>query len=85
MCHLDAIHPRIDALPTSITPTATCFHETCCARHAGLSDDETEDDCTSWEDLLPELETDDDEPFDPLPDFGDPPPWADLDDWDNDE
>lgn len=52
---------------------------------AAFGDDDSDELTTSWEDLMPELDTDDGEPFETLPEFGEPPSWADLDDWDNEE
>ena len=85
MCQHDDAPVRCQGTTRLGDVPATCCHQACCGSCSRCSDDETDSHDTSWEDLLPELDTDDGEPFDPLPEFGDPPPWADLDDWDNDD
>lgn len=62
----------------------TCFQEKACGG-PGAADDDFGNEHTSWEDLQPDLDTEEGEPFDPLPEFGEPPPWADLDEWDCDD
>ncbi len=62
----------------------TCCQEKVCGRPAS-ADDDFGNEHTSWEDLQPDLDTEEGEPFDPLPEFGEPPPWADLDEWDCDD
>lgn len=78
-------------LKTPVAANRTCksqltsCQKTACVCGRGPTDDDSDQGGTSWEDLLPELDTDEGEPFDPLPEFGEPPPWADLDDWDSDD
>jgi len=57
----------------------------CCGGLSCQGDNEADDESVAWEDLLPDLESDEGELLEPLPEFGDPPAWADLDDWDDDE
>ncbi len=85
MCQRDDTSVQNQGTMRFRNASATSCHQTGCGSCVSRSDDETGSHDTSWEDLLPELDTDDGEPFDPLPEFGDPPPWADLDDWDNDD
>lgn len=79
-CSTLAISPN-----TTCKPLLTCCQKRTYMREPVAADNDADERSTSWEELLPDLDTDEGEPFDPLPEVGEPPSWADLDEWDIDD
>lgn len=80
----NVVRTRTTELDSAHTHDASTCPNKGCAASTGYGEEDRDEQGTSWEELWPELDTDD-EPFDPLPEFGEPPAWADLDDWENED